>query len=125
MAVDNEGNQLRFLSTLRGLSSVAPGATIKQLEVLMYISARPRCTASEISIHTDQTPANVSRSLDYWGSGGKLVGKGFIIRHDIPGDRRTKALTLNSKGKKFVTKLMGAIVRATPEEIRRLAKDQW
>lgn len=88
------------------------------LDILMFLAANPECdTAKDISKYRGIKASIVSFNVE------RLVGEGYLERHEVPGDRRKirlvcteKAADLVREGEQTAEKFYRAILEGMKEE---------
>ena len=117
MALNTPANRLRFLSTLLNMAEVAPDFTVRQLSILVEVSASSGVIARKLAQDVGLTPTSVTRTLDQWED------LGFVERGAVIGDRRMKAVFITPLGEEFVGSLMDSITRESPAELEIMKDD--
>jgi DNA-binding MarR family transcriptional regulator len=95
--------------------------TSPQLRVLVLIATRGPQNPGAVATHLGVHPSNATRICE------RLVNAGLIARHDDPGDRRYRALSLTPAGTSLVRTVLehrrsaiAAVMARMPEELRRV-----
>jgi DNA-binding MarR family transcriptional regulator len=93
--------------------------TSPQLRVLVLIATRGPQNPGAVATHLAVHPSNATRICE------RLVNAGLIARHDDPGDRRYRALSLTPAGESLVNTVLehrrsavAAVMARMPEELR-------
>ncbi len=98
------------------------GLSMSQFSILMQLHHHGRCSISDISERFETTSAAASQIAD------KLVQAGLLERSEDPADRRSRLLTLSSKGRSLVDESIRARYlwvadlgsRLTPQEQQKV-----
>lgn len=85
----------------RRLKEAYPDLTITsdQWVILKRISEREALTQREVASVTGKDPASITRTLDL------LVKKDWVVRQEVPGDRRVYQVVLTEAGQTLVQQL--------------------
>jgi DNA-binding MarR family transcriptional regulator len=76
--------------------------TMRQLKVLMLVSANGSATGQELSHHLGVTLGTVTGLVD------RLVAHGLVSRHEDPHDRRVRRVELTAEGRKLLEDINNA-----------------
>ncbi len=96
-------NKLIKLSSQREFDKSGLGITVEQWILLKIIEESEQISQKELADKSLRDPASITRTLDI------LSKNGFIIREQIPENRRQYNIILTSTGKKFVSKHLGMV----------------
>ena len=96
-------NKLNKLASQRAFDQVGLGITVEQWILLKIIEESTQISQKELAKMSLRDPASITRTLDI------LEKKGFIVREQIPENRRQYNIILTELGRKFVAKHMKMI----------------
>jgi DNA-binding MarR family transcriptional regulator len=96
-------NKINKLASQRVFDQAGLGITVEQWILLKIIEESAQISQKELANKSLRDPASITRTLDI------LSKNGFIIREQIPENRRQYNIILTSTGKKFVAKHMKMI----------------
>ena len=96
-------NKLNKLASQRVFDQAGLGITVEQWILLKIIEESAQISQKELANKSLRDPASITRTLDI------LDKNGFIIREQIPENRRQYNIILTSNGKKFVVRHMKMI----------------
>ncbi|MCL4183521.1 MAG: MarR family winged helix-turn-helix transcriptional regulator [Burkholderiaceae bacterium] len=95
------------------------GVTIHRWRVLAVLSAKGRCSASELAAMTVMEQSVISRVAD------KMVRDGLVRREVRAADRRVSELRLSARGKALVERLWPVYEQHGRHAIETLTEAEW
>ncbi len=100
----------KFDNLLDALGSIDPEFPIQWASVFSYIAQNEGCALKDISDDTGISMSVMSRTIGAL-SNYRRMGKpyGLVLVKTAKDDKRRKELFLSTKGKKLLTKIIGAI----------------
>ncbi len=111
-------NKLAKLSSQRVFDNAGLGITVDQWVLLKIIEESEQISQKELADKSLRDPASITRTLDI------LSKNGFIIREQIPENRRQYNIILTPIGKKFVSKHIKLVKKLRGNMIAGFTKNE-
>lgn len=84
-----------------------PELQLSTLRTFLFVATRGTCGQKDVEQHLKATQGSTSRNVAFWTEKrfDREPGMGFIRREEDDNDRRSKKLSLTSKGDEFYNRL--------------------
>lgn len=100
---------------VRSLESIDASVSVTQMRVLVLLWTGEPLNLSAVAEGLGVNASNASRTVD------RLVSTGLVDRGELTADRRHRVLTLTTKGRSFVEKLMARREQELAEIVDRMS----